>query len=141
MSSLDSSSSWPSGPEQFKIHSSIVSKLLALPKNGIKIVISRKKIFSSIFYYLDILQIWIICKCLPYYRNKTFGAWLGNYPYSYGDCNVIFLVSMILKTKLIYTVWTFQDFSVIQNLREINFGESRSSKNCCICSFRGSEFC
>ena len=41
---------------------------------------------------------------------------------------MIFLVSMILKTKLIYTVWTFQDFSVIQNLREINFGESRSSK-------------
>ena len=32
------------------------------------------------------------------------------------------------KTKLIYTVWKFQNFSVIQNLREINFGESRSSK-------------
>ena len=41
---------------------------------------------------------------------------------------MIFLVSMILKTKLIYTVWTFKDFSVIQNLREINFGEYESSK-------------
>ena len=27
-----------------------------------------------------------------------------------------------------YTVWTFHDFSVILILREINFGESRSSK-------------
>ena len=26
------------------------------------------------------------------------------------------------------TVWKFQDFSVIQILREINFGQSRSSK-------------
>ena len=26
------------------------------------------------------------------------------------------------------TVWKYQDFSVIQILREINFGESRSSK-------------
>ena len=28
----------------------------------------------------------------------------------------------------VYTVWKFQDFSVTQILREINFGESRSSK-------------
>ena len=28
-----------------------------------------------------------------------------------------------------YTVWKFQDFSVTRILREINFGDSESSKN------------
>ena len=28
----------------------------------------------------------------------------------------------------LYTVWKFQNFSVIQILREINYGESRSCK-------------
>ena len=37
-------------------------------------------------------------------------------------------------------MWKFQDFSVIQILREINFGESRSSKNAVFAIFRGSEF-
>ena len=32
------------------------------------------------------------------------------------------------KFKLCNTVWKFQDFSIIQILCEINFGESRSSK-------------
>ena len=31
--------------------------------------------------------------------------------------------------KVQFSVWKFQGFSVIQILREINFGESRSSKN------------
>ena len=40
-----------------------------------------------------------------------------------------------------YTVWTFHDFSVILILREINFGESRSSKTANCSNFRGSELC
>ena len=40
-----------SGPEQFRIHSSIVSKLLALPENGIKKVEELSKVidFGSTF--------------------------------------------------------------------------------------------
>ena len=37
-----------------------------------------------------------------------------------------------------YTVWKCQDFSVIQILREINFGESRSSETAIFRNFRGS---
>ena len=33
-----------------------------------------------------------------------------------------------IKIELSQTAWKFQDFCVIQILREINFGESRSSK-------------
>ena len=36
-------------------------------------------------------------------------------------------------------MWKFQDLSVIQILREINFGESKSSKIAVSCNFRGSE--
>ena len=36
--------------------------------------------------------------------------------------------------------WEFQDFSVIQILREINFGESRSSKTANFCNFRDCGF-
>ena len=43
--------------------------------------------------------------------------------------------------KEVSTVWKFQDFSVIQILREINFGESRSFETTFFCNFRGSEFC
>ena len=39
------------------------------------------------------------------------------------------------------TVWQFQDFSVTQILGEINFGESRSSKNAIFGNFKASEFC
>ena len=35
---------------------------------------------------------------------------------------------ILLNTCWLYTVWKFQDFSVRQILREINFWESRSSK-------------
>ena len=38
------------------------------------------------------------------------------------------------------TVWKFQDFSVIHILREINFGEFRSSKNAVFAIFGSSEF-
>ena len=34
------------------------------------------------------------------------------------------------------TVWKFQDFSVIQILREINLGESRSSETAILTIFR-----
>ena len=36
--------------------------------------------------------------------------------------------SVFVKLGLYFTVWKFQDFHVIQILREINFGEFRSSK-------------
>ena len=39
-----------------------------------------------------------------------------------------FHVFFMTKVSAPTTVWKFQDFSVIQILREINFGESRSSK-------------
>ena len=39
-----------------------------------------------------------------------------------------------------FTVWKFQDFSVIQILLEIDFGESGSSKNAVFAIFWGSEF-
>ena len=39
------------------------------------------------------------------------------------------------------TVWKLQDFSVIQILREINFGESRSSESAVLDIFWGSVFC
>ena len=39
-------------------------------------------------------------------------------------------------------VWTFQDFSITQILREINFGESRSSKIVIFANLGGgSAFC
>ena len=43
-----------------------------------------------------------------------------------GDAKVILLNS--LYDRLVITMWKFQDFSVTQILREINFGESRNSK-------------
>ena len=42
---------------------------------------------------------------------------------------------------LLFTVWKFQDFSVMQILREINFGESRSPKSAVFPILRGSEYC
>ena len=38
-------------------------------------------------------------------------------------------------------MWKLQDFSVTQILREINLGESRSSKTAVFAIFWGSEFC
>ena len=40
-----------------------------------------------------------------------------------------------------FTLWKFQDLSVIQILREINFGESRSPKSAVFPILRGSEYC
>ena len=40
-----------------------------------------------------------------------------------------------------YTVWKFQDFSITQILREINFVDYRGAKTTVLCHFRGSEFC
>ena len=50
-----------------------------------------------------------------------------------GDITFIFDISFLSFTRNItgehHTVWKFQDFSVIQILRKINFEEYRSSKN------------
>ena len=43
-----------------------------------------------------------------------------------GDAKVILLNS--LYDRLVITMWKFQDFSVTQILREINFGEYKSAK-------------
>ena len=40
---------------------------------------------------------------------------------------------------ILSTMWKFQDFSVIQILREITFGDSRNSKIAIFCYFCGSE--
>jgi len=37
-------------------------------------------------------------------------------------------------------MWRFQIFSVSKILREINFGELKSSKTAIFCNFKGSEF-
>ena len=42
--------------------------------------------------------------------------------------NLVFIIKLVLTASGLLTVWKFHDFSVIQILREINFGESRSSK-------------
>ena len=47
----------------------------------------------------------------------------------------LYLVQAILYSGKSFTVWKFQDFSVIQVLREINFGESRSSKTAVFTGF------
>ena len=39
-------------------------------------------------------------------------------------------------TYYVYTVWRFQDFSVTQIIREINFGESRNSKTAIVAILR-----
>ena len=40
----------------------------------------------------------------------------------------IVILGPIEITGQLFTVWTFQDFSISQILREIKFGESTSSK-------------
>ena len=40
----------------------------------------------------------------------------------------------------LYTMWKFQDFSVMQILRQINFGESRSSESAFFAIFRALTF-
>ena len=50
-----------------------------------------------------------------------------------------FLCKFLMFVK--HSVWKLQDCSVIQILREINFRETISSKNCCFGHFWGSEFC
>ena len=54
--------------------------------------------------------------------------------------------AVIGKLSIIYEfreilMWKFQDFSVIQILREIKFGESRSPKMVIFCHFWGSDTC
>ena len=44
------------------------------------------------------------------------------------------------EVQVLNTVWNFQDFSVIQIFREINFGESRSSKTAIFAIFEGLNF-
>ena len=44
------------------------------------------------------------------------------------------------KKSSCFTVWKFQYFSVIQILREINFGEPRSAKSAILTHLKGSEF-
>ena len=43
---------------------------------------------------------------------------------------------MCMFTYYVYTVWRFQDFSVTQIIREINFGESRNSKTAIVAILR-----
>ena len=43
------------------------------------------------------------------------------------------------KNRCYYTVWKFDDFSITQILREINFWDSRSAKYAIFNLFRGSE--
>ena len=38
-------------------------------------------------------------------------------------------VQMLISSSLIWTVWTFQEFSIAQILLEINFWDSRSAKS------------
>ena len=38
------------------------------------------------------------------------------------------------------TMWKFQDFSITQILREINFEDSRRTKSAIVTHFRGYEF-
>ena len=40
-----------------------------------------------------------------------------------------------------FTVWKFKNFSIIQILREITFGDSRSAKSAILTDCWGSEFC
>ena len=62
-----------------------------------------------------------------------------------GDITFIFDISFLSFTRNItgeyHTVWKFQDFSVIQILREINFGGSRSCETGIFYHFKDSEFC
>ena len=43
--------------------------------------------------------------------------------------NLVFITKLVLTESGLLTVWKFHDFSVIQILREINFGECRSYKS------------
>ena len=43
-------------------------------------------------------------------------------------CLKVFFLICLKTTTSKYIVWNFQDFSVTEILREINIGESRSSK-------------
>ena len=45
------------------------------------------------------------------------------------------------QRSFVHTVWKFQGFSVIQILRDINFGESEGYKTAGFFNFRGSVFC
>ena len=42
---------------------------------------------------------------------------------------------------ILHTVWKFQNLSVIQILREINFGYYKGAKSAVFCHFRGCEVC
>ena len=56
--------------------------------------------------------------------------WYSPFPVSsfFPRCYQV-MTSVFVKLGLCFTVWKFQDFSVIQILREINFGESGSAKS------------
>ena len=61
-------------------------------------------------YHLDLLP--LLIRVIQIFNHK---------------CNTFWVFSFI--SCLSFTVWKFHDFSVTQILREINFGESRSSEN------------
>ena len=46
-----------------------------------------------------------------------------------------------LRFRFFGTVWKFHDFPITQILREINFGQSRSSKTAVFAFFEGLKFC
>ena len=55
---------------------------------------------------------------------------------------VFYSVHTVLKFSVanLPTVWKFQDFSIFQILREINFGECKRCKTAVFCHFRGTEY-
>ena len=53
---------------------------------------------------------------------------------------VLYLAAVMKSEKTSITVWKFQDFSVIQILREINFGHSRSCETAILAIFGALNF-
>ena len=66
------------------------------------------------------------------FKRLLHRMWFALYPRSrrtIGSCAFEHIFLGIVEFSVAScTVWKFQDFSVIQILREINFGDSRSSK-------------
>ena len=52
---------------------------------------------------------------------------------AFSECNLII-------DGLEFTVWKFHDFSIIQILREINFGDSRSTKSAILANLEALNF-
>ena len=82
-------------------------------------------------FYKDVLEAGELAK-LAYYNDVVVGAVC---------CRIDLTPSEDGQPKRYFTVWKFQEFSVTQILREINFGECRTCKTAFFCHFGGFEFC